>query len=211
MTAIKIDLEISEATLRKIKAYAMLSGVNVENIEEVIAGLIDTSVSEQIALLLGIGIIPIRAQAPSMPVGGPVMDYQKPEWAPTAKPASIIEQQYTTPHAIADGLGDEANDVDDEEDENASTDPMMFVKRVTKSGASKSAGFDEDDEEMQGAYASIPDTGERAEDLFASTLGLPNPPVVKDTSDFVVPRGGKRVRNTKTRAKVTMGVGGDAY
>jgi len=153
----RIELDISERLVRKIRALNMLLGGQSTNFEELLSALLERSVSEAIAGELGLFDAPEQA-------------------APLEAPPSLREDDVT---GISDGLGDE-----EEEEDPAPPAPVRSMTDVIpRRGGLTDKVLDDDmtisdpEHEAKADAASFVEEffSDTAENLFADLAGLPAP------------------------------------
>jgi len=176
---VTIELNLPDMLVRKVKALSALVGAT--DIDDIIVDLMDRSITDEIAGLLGITAIPVQAQP-----------------APEPRPAPILKYKQEADELI-DGLGDE-----DESD----PPPVGNMYDLVPKGASLSdKSLDEDmdvsDPEHE-AKAEAPDYSPssygHAGELFSNMMGLP----AFDTPEEyeVDPRVSRRKRKLNIKGRV---------
>jgi len=177
---ISIELDMPEILVRKIKALSVLIGTS--NIDDLIVDIMDKSVSEEIASILGIGVAAQPAK-PEAPAPVPVRN----QYAPSRE---ITE--------VADGLGDE-----EESNPPPVEDVFAFVPKNGVSDKSLDEDMDVFDPEHE-AKSEPPENSHaeygRSGELFSNMMGLP----AFDTPEEyeVDPRVSRRKRKLNIKGRV---------
>lgn len=216
----KLEIEIPDSTVRKIKAWTVLSE-DVEDFDEAIVKLIDSAVAENIIDLLEVDDKPKLTSSIMDAIAtanfAPAMANMAASMKANRSALSDVEQKpsFNNPLGRPDGLMDYDNnslELGDEDDHNAgeaAEDEEAFVP--TQGGLSE-ASLERDmyleDPEHEAVSEGVRDNpGASAEDLFSSSLNLPQIP--SGQIDPGVTRREALKRNTqgRRRAKVS-GYGG---
>lgn len=180
----EIKFDLTDALVKKIRAYNILTG-NQGAIEDTLIGLLDKTVSEEIAKEVGVSL--------SVQTTGFVHPTHVVNVPPVVT-TTHIEEDVT---GIADGLGDD----DDEMEQFAANGIEAFIPESENSLTDEmiDSDFDLDD----GVTVGPPEENkeERPENVFAGSLGLDHPPL---EPDHVHKKRARRER-PKSRAKVTLG------
>ena len=191
----EITLDLPEGLINKIRAYNILTG-GKQPIEPALAGLLDETVSRKIGE--AVGLTPDSGMPAVM--GQVQPDIQLPP-ARTAPPPRPVPQDAT---GIADGLGDEDLNFDDNLDDGlAQTNPEALVPDAGPAEAETDEElFGGDPDLDEGAAAAAPG-GTFADDLdaeqaFAVAGGMPAPQALPEEP----PVGRQRQRQIRGRARV---------
>lgn len=195
---INVDLNISEALFRKLKALAALKG-ETSSLEDYLVRVIDDVVTREIMEAVG-GLTTDSFS----PLPNPRHVELEPVRSMTSTPQS---KYYKDASEISDGLGDEYEDedgesVDSSENLKVSTDVFGLANGV---GGIREKDLEEDmdveDQEHEAkAEALRVDVPAKAEDIFSSVLGVPHP----DEPEYELdPRAARRRKTTKLKARVT--------
>jgi len=191
----EITIDLPETTIKKVKAFGVLSGGGSADIESLLCGLVDAAVTAAIIEHV---------------TGGTSSEEDAPEERAYAPPTTKAAQKRLPfpRHAgsdlsgISDGLGDDDFSEDDGEDTNASTDESAFIP--TRGGLTEQDLEDDmslSDPEHEAKVEAPPVNRspgrpqQAAEQLFSELAGLPPPPVD--------PRAAQRKKQLKSKAKVT--------
>lgn len=213
----KIEVDLPDQTIRKIKAFHVLSGGGAGDFDEVLGQLIDQTVSQEIVSQLGISADQLNS--PSAPVSGAAAQIQHQNQTPQNVQGATVASEDTNDYVpekhpdditgLSSGLGDD----DPYDDEDEGVEPVQDPNEmIPKSGGLTDEVLERDtnveDPEHEAAQEAVQDgPPDQAEDLFASSLNIPKPDRPKQTQGNEEPQTGPEPRRrrpvSKSRGKVS--------
>lgn len=189
----ELTLSLNEATLRKLKAYAMLSGLTVNEIEGVLTGLIDQMLTDKCLRELG-------AYAAEPPVYKTAEVNEEPVRAVTPEPeekeeATFFQDSVSGHELSSDEAEDEVKSLAEEmEPMEPEAEPRKRTIKVITKAPAKVNRLTPEEELLRSAFAQddVADVGGDAEAFLDASLGAPKPQ--KSLGGYSNPSGARAAR-----------------